>query len=474
MPRPNLTVAPPRHHTIGAASTASPQSRLRSFENSALNGPRPGSLYEAKPATPGSVELPKQMTTTKVLFISTNFPPVIGGAAIVYESICRCASGAVVAMAASNEYATGKPLAGTAEYDRNAGYPIHRLKVLHEHEQKRGGFFATLVTKVYDLLLMATMLFRILRTARKERTKVICLGDLVYGGWLVFPLKYLFGYKVIFYVHGEEITTHSGGRFDELRATFLANADAIVSVSTFTRDAMIRLMGIDPAKITVIHNGVNLDRFQVRSPAPELAAQYGVKGRHVILSVGRLVERKGMDHLIEAMPRILQECPDTHLLIAGDGALRVKLGELIGKYALERHVTLLGKVSDAELDNLYSLADIFALPNRDMPDGDTEGFGLVFLEANASGKPVVAGKAGGAKDAVIDGVNGLSVDGTDIAAIAEALVRLLKDSALREAFTKGGIQIAQRSDWRSRTAEFLILCDNIVAPGSAQKSTINP
>jgi phosphatidyl-myo-inositol dimannoside synthase len=104
-----------------------------------------------------------------------------------------------------------------------------------------------------------------------------------------------------------------------------------------------------------------------------------------------------------------------------------------------------------------------------LPNGDTEGFGLVFLEANACGKPVLAGRAGGAKDAVIDGVNGLSVDGADIPAIAEALTRLLKDPVLREKLAQGGIEMARSGDWRNRTVEFQNLCQNLTASGLNRK-----
>ena len=399
------------------------------------------------------------MPAARILFISTTFPPIIGGSAIVYENLCRSANGAIVALAANNEYETGNPLAGTAEYDRRCEYPIYRVKMLHMTTVTRRGRFASLWSRLSDLLLMTMMLLTTLTIAWRERINVICLGDLVYGGWLVFPLKNLFRFKVVFYIHGEEITTRSGALFDEWRAKFLNHADAIVSVSNFTRDSMTRLMGIAPTKITVIANGVNLDRFQVRVPAPDLAARYGVEGKRVLLTVGRLVPRKGMDRLVEAMPLVLRDCPDAHLLVAGEGPLRATLSELIRTHKLEAHVTLLGAVSDEALSDLYALADVFALPNRDMPDGDTEGFGLVFLEANASGKPVVAGRAGGAVDAVTDGVNGLTIDGTDIPAIAGALVRLLTDPVLYAKLVQGGLQVTQRGDWRTRSAEFVALCN---------------
>jgi len=400
----------------------------------------------------------------RVLLISSNFPPVTGGSAVVYENLCRSANGAIVGLAASHDYATGRPLAGTEDHDRRAGYPLHRMKFLRPPQARTSG---RLVARLADLLLMAKVLARTVAVARKERADIICIGDLVYGGWLVFPLRYLFGYKILLYVHGEEITTRDGGGlFDRWRAKFLAHAHGVIAVSSFTRDAMIRLMRTDPGKITLIPNGVDTQKFQVRDPRPELAERYGVRGRRVILSVGRLVPRKGADHLIQAMPAILRACPDAHLLIAGEGPLRKTLETLIEQQKLGVQVTLLGEVTDQALADLYAQADLFALPNREMPDGDTEGFGLVFLEANACGKPVVSGRAGGVVDAVIDGVNGLAVDGGDIDAIAAAVTRLLEDKQLYRKLAAGGLDAARRGDWRSRSAEFLALCDRVRGAGT--------
>jgi glycosyltransferase involved in cell wall biosynthesis len=397
----------------------------------------------------------------RVLLISSNFPPVTGGSAVVYENICHSADGAVIGLAASCDYATGRPFAGTEAYDRRAGYPLHRMKLLRPSQIRAGG---GLGARFADLLLMTKVLARTVAVARKERADIICLGDLVYGGWLIFPLRYLFGYKVLLYVHGEEITTRDGGGlFDRWRAKFLAHAHAVIAVSSFTRDAMIRLMHTDPDKITLVPNGVDTGKFQMRDPRPEVAERYGIRGRRVVLSVGRLVPRKGTDHLVQAMPAILRSCPDAHLLIAGEGPLRPTLETLVRQLGLEPRVTLLGEVTDQALVDLYAQADIFALPNREMPDGDTEGFGLVFLEANACGKPVVSGRAGGVVDAVIDGVNGLAVDGENIDAIATAVIRLLEDEQLYHKLSEGGLEAARRGNWKSRAAQFIALCNRIAA-----------
>lgn len=399
----------------------------------------------------------------RVLLISSTFPPVTGGSAIVYENICRFSGGAVLALAASRDYLTGKPFADLESHDRKAGFAVHRLPLLRPvNTTRRPGLLSALRSGLDDIGLMLRILLRAVRVARRENVHVICLGDLVYGGWLVFPLKYLFRYKVIFYVHGEEITVQSGGGlFDRWRARFLAHADAIISVSRFTRGALTRLMQVDPAKVTLVPNGVNLERFQPRTAPPDLAARYGVEGKRILLSVGRLVARKGADRLIEAMPQILRCCPDVHLLIAGDGPMRAKLEESIHALGLQKNVNLLGAISDRELDDLYALAEAFALPNREMPDGDTEGFGLVFLEANACGKPVVAGQAGGAPDAVTDQINGLTVDGNSVDAIADAVSSLFTDKDLYERLSQGALAVARRSGWESRAADFLTLCGQL-------------
>jgi glycosyltransferase involved in cell wall biosynthesis len=406
----------------------------------------------------------------RVLLISSTFPPVTGGSAIVYENICRFSGGAVVALAASRDYLTGTVFAGLEAHDRQSGYPVYRLPLLRPlNATRQPGLFPALRSGLDDVGLMLRLLLRSVWVARREGIQVICLGDLVYGGWLVFPLKYLFRYKVIFYVHGEEVTVQSGGGlFDRWRARFLAHADAVVSVSRFTREVLTRLMQVDPAKITLVPNGVNLERFQPRTIPAGFAAHHGVEGKRVLLSVGRLVARKGADRLIEAMPQVVRACPDVHLLIAGDGPMRSKLEGLIQSLNLQRSVTLLGAVSDRDLDDLYALAEVFALPNREMPDGDTEGFGLVFLEANACGKPVIAGMAGGAPDAVTDQINGLTVDGNSVDAVADAVNALFTDKDLYERLSQGALMIARRSGWESRAANFLSLCGQLAGPAPAR------
>ena len=204
------------------------------------------------------------------------------------------------------------------------------------------------------------------------------------------------------------------------------------------------------------------DRFRIVARSPQLIAKYKIASKRVLLSVGRLVPRKGIDRTLEAMPKLLQRHPDLHYLIVGDGPYRERLQQMVAELGLASYVTFTGPIGDEELRAHYALCDLFVLPNREMPDGDTEGFGLVFLEANACGKPVVGGRAGGVVEAVQDGHNGLLVNGDNVDSIVEAVCKLLEDEALYQRLRRGGMEIAERSGWQLRTQQFQALCARLV------------
>ena len=224
-------------------------------------------------------------------------------------------------------------------------------------------------------------------------------------------------------------------------------------------------MGVPPGKIALISNGVDLQRFIPRPRRADLMARYGLVGKRVLLTVGRLYARKGMDRVIESLAAVLRELPDVCYLLVGDGTYRAALEHLADAHGVRDAVVFAGAVADAELIDHYALADAFIMANREMPDGDTEGFGLVFLEANACGIPVIAGRAGGSIDAVTDGVNGLVVDGDQPSQISAAILRLFQDDPLRERLVQTGNEVAARSGWDSRVDQFLALCDRLV-PGA--------
>jgi phosphatidylinositol alpha-1,6-mannosyltransferase len=156
----------------------------------------------------------------------------------------------------------------------------------------------------------------------------------------------------------------------------------------------------------------------------------------MILTVGNLVERKGHDMVISALPEVQKVIPDVTYLVVGDGRYRSNLEQLAVTRGVRDRVVFAGQVPEKELPEIYSLCDVFVMPARERLDEcDVEGFGLVYLEANACGKPVIGGRSGGIPDAIVDGVTGLLVDPHDPIEIANALIQLLRD---RELSTKMG------------------------------------
>jgi phosphatidylinositol alpha-1,6-mannosyltransferase len=418
-------------------------------------------LAEPPPARP-----PVQ-GANRCLVVANTFPPVHGGSAIVYDSLARFGGGRVSVLAPQQDYRDGWPILGWREFDRRAPFRVHRIRLLRtlflpedaSVLQRIGGLAA-------DLAIRVAVLRSIWRIVRTERIAVLCIGELVAGGWLAGACRQLFGLKTLIYIHGEEISTRT--RYDQggqrRRRSFSA-AHGIVAVSRFTQDTLTRAFGVPPRKIELVSNGVDLARFVPRPRPAHLVARYGLEGRRVLLTVSRLYARKGMDRVIESLPSVLQRFPDLLYLIVGEGSYRPVLEGLVAQHDLGRNVVFAGAVPDYELTEHYSLGDVFIMANREMPDGETEGFGLVFLEANACGLPVIAGRAGGSVDAVTDRVNGLVVDGDDTAAIAEAIVRVFADDVLRDGLRAGGVEVAEASGWDRRVAQFLRFCDRLTAKG---------
>jgi phosphatidylinositol alpha-1,6-mannosyltransferase len=424
---------------------------------------RSGSLSEG-PIEPPVVRPPVE-GTNRCLVVANTFPPVHGGSAIVYDSLARFGGGRVSVLAPQEDYRDGWPILGWREFDRRAPFKVHRLRLLRTlFLPEDASMLQRISGLAADLAIRVSVLRGIWRIVRSEKIAVLCIGELVAGGWLARACRMLFGLKTVIYIHGEEISTRT--RYDEggrRRRRAFAAADGIVAVSRFTRDTLTRGFGVPDRKIELVSNGVDLARFVPRPRPEQLMVRYGLDDRRVLLTVSRLYARKGMDRVIESLPVVLRRFPDLVYLIVGEGTYRPALENLVAYHGLGANVTFAGAVPDYELTDHYSLGEVFVMANREMPDGETEGFGLVFLEANACGLPVIAGKAGGSVDAVTDQVTGLVVDGDDTAAIAAAIIRMFEDDGLRDRLRAGGVEVARASGWDRRVEQFLRFCDRLTA-----------
>ncbi|MGZ8407565.1 MAG: glycosyltransferase [Caulobacteraceae bacterium] len=398
-----------------------------------------------------------------ILFVSNNFPPVTGGSSVVYDQMCRQLSQDIVALCPARHYSTGEPYPDLAARDAERGYPIHRVSHLRPPlTTKRLGRFSSLL--LHDIPIMLRALAAITALILRHGSRVVCLGELLSNGWLVFPLRYLLRRRVLIYTHGEEVSQEDNSLAGRLRGVFLAHAHVIVSVSDFCKGQIISRYGIPAERIFVVPNGVDLNVFRRgerdRSVLPE-----AIRGKRILLSVSRLVERKGQEKLIQAMPEVVAPYPDAHCVIVGEGPLAAHLRQVAVEEGVAARVTFMGAVSLDDLVRLYQASDLFVLPCRTLADGDTEGFGLVFLEANACGLPVVAGAAGGTIEAVADGETGLVVDGYSAAEIAQAILKLLHDPDLSRRLAEIGWTRSQAAGWEHTARNFLDVCrDRAVQP----------
>jgi phosphatidyl-myo-inositol dimannoside synthase len=206
------------------------------------------------------------------------------------------------------------------------------------------------------------------------------------------------------------------------------DTDVVTFVSRYTRSRFATAFG-PAASLEYLPSGVDTDRFR---PDPagraELRTRYGLGERPTVVCLSRLVPRKGQDMLIRALPSIRQRVDGAALVIVGSGPYLDTLRKLAGDCGVADHVTFTGPVPSDELPAHYALADVFAMPCRTRGAGmDVEGLGIVFLEASATGIPVVAGDSGGAPEAVQHNRTGLVVDGNSVQEIGEAVAELLAD-----------------------------------------------
>jgi phosphatidylinositol alpha-1,6-mannosyltransferase len=234
--------------------------------------------------------------------------------------------------------------------------------------------------------------------------------------------------RVIASTHGHEV----GWSMLPLARTALrrigTGTDVVTYVSRYTRRRFASAFGADAA-LEHLPPGVDTDRFAPNEVArAEMRARYRLGERPVVVCVSRLVPRKGQDMLIRALPSIRQRVPGAALVIVGGGPYRSNLHRLAHSFGVAQHVVFTDGVPGDELPAHHAMADVFAMPCRTRGAGlDVEGLGIVYLEASATGVPVVAGRSGGAPETVIDGETGAVVDGWDVGAIAASVSDLLAD-----------------------------------------------
>ena len=287
----------------------------------------------------------------------------------------------------------------------------------------------------------------------RNKVNNLYVGQAFPTGLISLVLNKLFGLRYCLYVMGEEITTTAKLKgVHKFRAISIQmcvrNAAQIITISQFSKDTLVKL-GVNTDLIQMINPPIDREVYKLGIEVSSIRQKYHIDAEKIILTVGRLTKRKGHAMVIKSLPAVIEKYPDLIYLIVGDGNERENLLKLIRDMDLVDHVRLLGSVNSEEIPQFYSLCDIFVMPNRTLMNGDTEGYGLVFLEANACGKPVIGGLAGGVPDAIMDGKTGFLLNGNNKNEIAEKIFHLLSHPELAKQLGQyGHDRVAKMPSWK--------------------------
>jgi phosphatidylinositol alpha-1,6-mannosyltransferase len=266
---------------------------------------------------------------------------------------------------------------------------------------------------------------------------------------------------VILYIHGIEIIKKNNvyplyWLKQYIKGLMLKKTDLLFCNSAFTASLALK-RGARADRVFVLHPGI-LPCISATIPAKDPAP-----GKTVFFTMGRLVRRKGADYTIRALSLLANDCPDILYVIGGSGPedYEEELKKLVRELCLEEHVVFLGSIDDDTKNLWYQRHDVFIMPSRQLPDGDVEGFGIVFLEAALYGKPVIAGRSGGIPDAVEDGKSGVLVDPDSIHAIAEGMKYFIANLIKRKEMGEYGRNRAKNDfNWLRQADNFIMIVQN--------------
>jgi len=358
---------------------------------------------------------------TRTLVVTNDFPPRPGGIqAYVHGLVCRLPADEVVVYAPAWKAA--------ADFDANQPYAVVRHP---------GSL----------MLPVPAVLRRARDVASSEGCATVWFGAAAPLGLLAAPLRSAGIDRFVASTHGHEVGWAMLPAARQVLRRIGSTVDVVTYLGAYTRARLAPAFGPYP-RLERLPSGVDPTVFRPDAGGAEVRSQLDLADRPVVVCVSRLVPRKGQDVLLRALPALRRQVPGTCLLIVGGGPDSPRLHRLAGDLGVADAVRFTGSVPWAELPAHYAAGDVFAMPCRTRLGGmDVEGLGIVYLEASATGLPVVAGRSGGAPDAVLDGDTGYVVNGRSVTAVTNAVAGLLLDPDRARAMGARGRQWVQQ-EWR--------------------------
>jgi len=339
----------------------------------------------------------------KSLLITIDFPPKFGGVANYLSNLSENLPHDKIIVLA----------------DKSVGAKLHHeIKYQLIKENLLYKFFWPRWIKAY---------FQAKKVITEYKIEQIIISHVIPMGYICLMLK--LPYFVI--LHGYDIVLAKRSAWKRYWLKKILNkAKHIIVNSHFTKNEVLNT-GIKENKITIINPCPNFIKMQINETERQIVKnELNLHHKKILISVGRLIPRKGFDKVIEALPKVIQQIPNVAYLIVGNGPDDKRIQKLAQDLGVLKNITIVKDVPDTNLPVYYSLGDVLIMPSRIINKSDVEGFGIVYLEANLLGKPVIAGKSGGIEDAVINNQTGLLVDPEDVNGIAIAIIKLLTDQNL--------------------------------------------
>jgi phosphatidylinositol alpha-1,6-mannosyltransferase len=371
---------------------------------------------------------------TRTLVVTNDFPPRQGGIqTFVAALLARRPPDSLVVLASDSP--------GSADHDAALPYPVVR--------RPTGMLLPTPATarQAVDL-------------ARRYGCDTAFFGAAAPLGLLAPALRSAGVRHLVGATHGHETGWVALPGSRQLLQRIAGDLDVLTYISEYTRGRLAPALA-GRTRLAQLSPGVDVERFRPDADGDAVRKRYGLGNAPVVVCVSRLVPRKGQDVLVAGWPRVLARRPDARLLLVGAGPAERSLRRAVAAQGVADSVVLTGGVDAAELPGHYAAGDVFAMPCRTRRAGlDVEGLGMVFLEAAACGRPVVAGTSGGAPETVREGTTGHVVDPRSPAAVAATIADLLDDPVRGRAMGAAGrAWVEQRWSWTTIAATFADLLD---------------
>lgn len=348
----------------------------------------------------------KKIGKDPILLVSVDFPPHTDGVSTISRELS-----VRIANAGHSVMVIGPQDKGAFEFDAEQKYRAFRVP---GYEWGYWRFIPIFFT-------MPWVVFR-------HGVKKVFAMNIAYGGFLAWIISWLKPLDYVIFAYGyefEKVKNNAWAR--RLYLNIYRRAKEIVCCSDLVRERLVAF-GVSDRKIQVLYPAVDLARFTPAAVPDHYLKRMGLAGRRILLTVGRLVQRKGHDRVFLALPEIVKKFPDVVYCVVGIGEYENALREKVEQLKLGAYVRFMGKLEETELMYLYNACEIFIMSSREIAEGGhIEGFGIVFLEANACKKPVIGGGSGGVKEAIRDGITGLLVDPESPPDIAAKVISLLQD-----------------------------------------------